>query len=709
MSGLPLSVYLPPDMSIMGKQITTTIAGMYPIKCVPQNIEWKYFQIHGVTVTVTPADPVALTLKVVPDKEFYGKGASITVTATAVDEYDNLVPDAVVGVPAIEPPVGIKPVEANPTKQFLLKEEGVYLMTFRLLAFPQISADITIKVEGSGPLLTIIYPPRGSTIAGKPSVTVMGYVNDDITGIKSFTINGQPVTGVKPDGSFTFLINPVQGMNLIRAEVENGAGMKFSTIQSYYFSFVYYPVNALNPEDGMVHNSLRAFVSDEFFDDGDHDPTHPDDLATIIESFVAGLNINTLIPNPVAESGPYKVYINNVHFGKPTVHINLYDGGMAFSIIIPNLGLDVQLKGSCKFLFIDFCPDFSGDVGVDSILVQANVDVWTGTDKKVHALMDQVQVDLNNINVHINGILGWLFGWLVDVMVDQFAGSIEKAFEQQMGDLVNQTVEDLFAKFELNQTVEIPPLLGNDPTSISILTRPQDVTIKSDGARIGMEGTLYAPQGVTHDVLGSISRANCLSMTPPTFNLPYQSEIEFGIFDDLLNQGLYSIWWAGTLNAKITSEDLATVDLSQYGVSDLNVDLDFYLPPILTDCTEDGNLQVQVGDLYVDADLKFNGIPLKMGAFVQAALSVKLEAVPNDSGGNDVAITILDLDVFELEIVSVNEEFAGSEDALQSLVKDLLLPPLLDKLIGTQLAAFPIPTIDLATLMPDMPVGVELK
>jgi len=695
-------------MEISGKEIHTTVAGMYPIKCVPQNIEWKYFQLYGVTVNVIPADPVDLFLEVVPDKEYYGVGASISVKATAVDEFDNLVPDAIVGVPTIEPPVGIEPSPSNPTKTFLMKEEGVYLLTFRLLSFPQISADIIVKVEGSGPLMTIIYPERGATIKGKPSVTIMGIVNDDITGIESFTINGQPVTGIKLDGTFTHLINPVQGMNLIHAEVENGAGMKGSTIQSFYFSFVYYPVDALNPEEGMVHNSVRAFVGDEFFDDGDHDPNHPDDLATILETFVEKLNISTLIPNPIAESGPYKIYLYNVHFGKPSVHINLFDGGIAFNVVIPNLGLDVKLKGKCKFLGIDFCPDFSGDVSVDVIDVKANIDVWTGADKKVHANMYDVQVVLSSINVDIDGILGWLFGWLIDILVDQFADTIEKAFEQQMADMVNNTVEDLFAKFELNETIEIPPLLGNNPTSISILTRPQDVTILSDGARLSMEGTLFSPQGVTHDVLGSISRSNCLSMTPPTFDLPYMSEIEFGLFDDLLNQGLYSIWWSGTLNASITPEDLGDVDLSEYGVSDLFVDLDFYLPPILTDCTPDDNIEVQVGDLYVKADLLFNGIPLSLGAFVQVAASAELKAVPNEEGGNDISITILDLVVFEMEIVSVSENFQGAEDGLVALIKDLLLPPILEDFIGTEIASFPIPTIDLATLIPDLPVGVEL-
>ncbi len=713
---LPMSVYLPPKMSIHGKFITTNVTGMYPVKCVPQNIEWKYFQLYGVTVLVTPGDPVKLTLKVVPDKQYYGTGSVINVTATATDAYDNLIPDAMVGVPAIDPPGGIEPSPNNPTKTFVLKEEGVYVMTFRLLQFPAVSASLTIRVEGSGPLLSILYPERGATIQGKPSVTVMGIVNDDITGIESFTINGQPVTNVQPDGTFTFLMNPVQGLNMIDAQVTNGAGMSSRVRQSYYFSFVYYPIDASNPEKGMVHNSVRAFLGRDFFDDGDHDPTHPDDLATILETFISKLNINALIPSPIAESGPYKVYLSNVTFGKPRLQIGLYDGGMRLYVVLPNLHLDVKLKGECNFI-IDWCPDFSGDVSVSQITVTADVLLWTGSDKKVHAQMQSADVGLSGIDVDIDGIVGWLFGWLIDILVDQFTSDIEKAFEQQMGDLINNTLEDLFSKFELNETIEIPPLLGNNPAAITILTRPQDLTVKTDGMRISMEGTLTAPKGVNRDVLGSISRANCLTMKPPTFDLPHQSEIEFGAFDDLLNEGLFSVWWSGAINVTITPEDLGDVDLSQYGVSDLFVTLDFYLPPILTDCHTPGNLQVQVGDLYVVADLKFNGIPLKIGVFVYAAASVRLEAVPNAEGGNDVAITVLGLDLFELEFVSIEscqtpgapcEDMSAMKDGLEALIKEVLLPPLLEDVIGKPLASFPIPTIDLATLDPSLPPGIEL-
>ena len=714
---LPMSVALPPQLTILGKTISGVVAGIYTVKCVPETIPWRYFQLFGVTVTVKPGDPAQLLLKVVPDREFYSVGSKIDVIATILDAYQNVVPDASVAPPTISPPTGIEPSPTNPLRTFILRAEGIYIMTFRVINFPEVSNEITIKVEGSGPLITILYPERGATIQGKPSVTVVGTVNDDVTGIASFTINGieVPRTNIKPDGTFTFILNPHQGMNMIDARVVNGAGMESRVRQSYYFYYAYYPVDANQPEKGMVHNSVRAFLLRDFFDDGDHDPNHPDDLATILENMIVGLNINSMIPNPVAEQGPYKVYIRNVRFDRPALSISLFDGGMWIYVRIPNLRMDVFLEGECNFI-IDWCPDFSGHVTVDMVTVTTKVLVWMGNDKKIHAQMQSADASLDGIHVDIDGLVGALLGWLIDILVDNFKSDIEKAVEQQLGDLVNNTIEDLFAKFEINQTFEIPPLIGNQSANIGVLVRPQDLTVMARGMKLSMEGSIYAPRGVSHDVLGSISRANCLSMTPSSFSLPERSEVEFAAFDDLINEALFSVWWSGTLNMTIGKDLLQDVDLSQYGVSDLNVALDFYLPPILTDCNQAGNLQAQVGDLYADVTLKFNGIPMRVGVFVYAIASVELSAVPNPNGGNDIAITLLGIDMLEFDFVSIMacpedqpcQDMSSLKDVLEKLIKENLLPSLLQDYVGKTLFTFEIPTIDLSTLDPSLP-SVELR
>jgi hypothetical protein len=192
------------------------------------------------------------------------------------------------------------------------------------------------------------------------------------------------------------------------------------------------------------------------------------------------------------------------------------------------------------------------------------------------------------------------------------------------------------------------------------------------------------------------------------FALPGTSEIEFGAFDDLLNRAIFAVWWSGALMLTVTSKDIPDTDLTQYGVENLVVKPDFYLPPILTDCNPTGALQAQVGDLFADVSLDFNGIPLHIGAFVDLTATAELSLV-EENGEKKVAIALKSLDLFEIEIVSINEELAGSEDSLVQLLKEQLVPKLTENVFGKPLFSMAIPAIDLSTLDPSIPPGMELK
>lgn len=49
------------------------------------------------------------------------------------------------------------------------------------------------------------------------------------------------------------------------------------------------------------------------------------------------------------------------------------------------------------------------------------------------------------------------------------------------------------------------------------------------------------------------------------------------------------------------------------------------------------------------------------------------------------------------------------KDGLEAIIKDIALPKLLEDFVGKPLGTFPIPAIDLATLDPSLPPGIELK
>lgn len=707
---LPLSVYMTsPVLTLKGRSITTTTAGVYPIKCVPQSEDWSLFQLIPANLVVLPGRPVALTLKAVPNKPFYGKNETLRVTAEAVDAFGNLIPDAELAPVTIVPSTGIEPVATNPTGLFLLKEEGLYTLTFRLKTWPDIYAYLDVVVEGTGPLLTILFPERGMTLTGKPSVTLRGQIADDETGIESVFVNGQNATsGIKGDGSFAFLLTPIkQGLNPVKVVVTNGAGIVSETGLGFYFSPQYYPNKGTDVAAGLVAQGVRAFLGRDFVDDGDHNPP-PDDLATLIETLLTSLDIGALLPNPVAEAGPYKVLLSNLRFGKPTTQLRLYDGGINVYITIPNFSIDVRAEGTCNFI-IDWCPDVSGRVSSANIVAVTDVLLWMDQNGQIRAQTQEVQVALAGLQVDIDGLLGDLLGWLIDILVDTFTDTIEQAIEDQIGTLIDETIQDLLGQFEIDQTFEIPPLLGDGkPSAISLLTKPSALSVEPEGIWLDMAGTLYATKGVSRNPLGSIGRANCMQVGSPTFELPWDSEVSLAAHDDLLNQALFAVWWGGTLNMKITAADLGDVDLSQYGVENLNVDLDFLLPPILTDCPVPGKIQLQVGDLYVHATMDFLYNPLDVGLFIQAAANVTLGLADGEEGP-EVAISLDEVALLDIEIVSINPDFPLDKETLMGLLKDQLIDDLLADVAGTELISVAIPSVDLSSLVADLPPGTTLS
>lgn len=716
----PLSIYLPKNLQLIGKALTTTIADLYLVKCVPQNEDWKYFQLFPASVTVTPGDPAELTVRLIPEKAYYGRNESVQYQTTVHDMYGNVVPDAEMEDVQFSPAIGIEPVTDHP-EILRLKEEGTYTLTFQVAGFPDVKAVKTIRVEGSGPLLNIYYPPRGATIKGKPSVTVTGSVGDDETEITTFTINGEtvPKYNIKPDGTFTHIINPGQGLNLVKAYVENGAGMKYETGRGFYFSYVFYPMDAANPEAGLIEEAVRTFLGRDFFDDGDHTPP-PDDLATIIEQFVISMNLDSLIPNPIAEAGPYQVLVKNITFDKPTVSLHLRDGGLNLWVEITDIHLDVEAKGECKVLFIDFCPDLSGDVSIDKLRILTSVDLWMDENKVVKVKLADVQTLLEDLNVNIEGWLGGLLDPLLDGIVSGFQGTIQRMVEQELINIVDTTVTDLLAKFEINESFELPSILGSKPASIGILTKPSYLKVMANGLWLDMGASIYAPKNISHSSLGSIARANCLSMSPGEFELPYDAQLGLAAFDDVLNQAFFSVWNSGVLNLTIDEETLGDVDLSQYSIDDLSVQLDFYLPPILTDCNEDDALQIQVGDLYADVWVTLMGMyKLKIGLFMQAIAQADLYTKVNEEGQSELAIRLEDIPLLDIEVVSLecledvwNPDMECDFPLTTDQLMDMLLPaiePALAEVNGTELISFAIPAIDLGSLDPSMPAGLAFK
>jgi hypothetical protein len=562
----------------------------------------------------------------------------------------------------------------------------------------------TLKTAECKPKIVISYPPRGITIKGPGPVVVTGTVTSKAAPISSFAISGIQVP-LAPDGSFSYGFVPGQGMNLIVTEAADQAGGTARTTPSFYFSELYYPVDAANPQGSMVQDGILIFLGPEVWDD--NDVSDVDDMATIMVYYMKGLNLGALITNPVSTGNlgwcSYKINISNIKYGDPSVDLIPIDGGLHLFVSIPNFSADIQIDQS-GFL----CPDMNGTAKATSITIDSDVMI-TSTNGVVSAQMASSQVKVNGLDIQISGILGFLLNWLINFFEDSFADQIAASFQQQLGGVIPKAIVDALNSLALDQVIEIKPFMGSgQPVKLSLKTGLSSVDFKKEGAVLGMKATVVTPKVISHNPLGSIGRAACLTGQPEPFSFPMKGQLEMGLHDDFFNQLPFGMYYGGLFHMVLLPSDLGT-DLTQYGLTDVILNVDFLLAPILTGCTKDGKTVLQIGDMRVDGDMKLFGAPVTMTLY--ASMEVEADLVPVDvpGQGKQISVALGQTRIMEVEITQVTGALAGAEDILVGLVKEQLVGKFLSSFAGGAFGSFPVPDIDLSSVNPSVPPGSKIS
>ena len=701
---LPMTIDLADTLSLTGLQVGGTVSGQFMVRCVPAGLDWSTFVLDEALLEVLPGPPVTLAIEAQPPKPYFGVSEVVTIVVLAEDAFGNPVPDAEILPLTVSPDQDF--VATSPTTlRFFV--EGYYTVTAALAADPSVTADLEVAIEGAPPAVTVTYPPRGATLQGlKPSVTVEGVAKDAIAGIQSVTVNGHKAK-LHDDGTFTKVVVPKWGMNELTVEATDGSGAVTRVLQSFYFAERYY---SLDPEIPLVPDSLKLWLAKEFLDDGDHNPTHPDDLATILELVLAGFDLSSALPPSTDIGSGYSLELGNLSFNPPTLNLTPVQGGLQTHIAIKNLSMDVKLHGDCPVLGVDLCPDFSGSVAVNKILLDAFLKA-SAAEGVLDVDLLNPQVDLQGIDVQIDGILGWLFDWLIDFVVNQFTGTIESALESQIGGMLGDTLAQVFDALSITQSIEIPALLpGMTPTSLTFEAALWTLAFAPEGGRVGLGARVLAPNKVPQKILGSIARGTCLKGYPALWQLPGTSRFELGLFDDFLNEALAAVWRNGLLNVSLDQDTIGDLAGSSLPLDGMTVDTTALLPPILNGCDPSGLIKLQLGDLFVEATLLsplFDGGEGKLGVYAYVEASAELVLEDTDEGPM-LSVVIQSLDTFDLHWSYVPPEFEGNEQALEDLLIGQIIDGPVQDMIGVPLGQFPVPTLDLGAMLPGLDTSLTL-
>ena len=330
------------------------------------------------------------------------------------------------------------------------------------------------------------------------------------------------------------------------------------------------------------------------------------------------------------------------------------------------------------------------------------------SDKQPQANIVDFQLGYSGEDLSLNGI-GSLLNPILDAVLALFNGQIESLLKDELQSMLPGVLEELFAQFQLDQSLTIPPLVEGAPeNTVTLRTRYSRLELTMDGVQLGFDAVVQGTKKVVHSPLGSLGRGDC-DDGETVFALSKGSEIAVGIFDDLLNQLLFAVWWGGSLELELNETTLGDLGgtLDGYGIANPVIKLDFFLAPMISDCDGDGALTLGVGDLYIQADFTMLGAPLSVSLFASLLGNASI-SLQNDGTGNSFSVTLEDIQQFEYEFVSVTEGYEDLIPIIDELLQGELLTGALDSLTGTTFGGLALPEIDLSGLVPGIPQGTKL-
>ncbi len=710
-AGVAFTVEAPAELTVVNSTLGFTLegtkAGTYDVTCKPA--DGAPIPLEKDTLSIVAGPSVGIALKLVPAKPAYQVGNQVKVGFDLVDAYGNPIPGGAITDPTVTPTEGITQISAD---QFQFDQEGEYVFHACDATNAAICDDVTGWCDGSAPMLTITYPERGATLDGERRVVVTGTVSEATSQVASLTINGQ-VVSVNVDGSFAFPMVPDQGLNLIDAMVADTFGNEFRTLRSYLYSNYWNPMDQPDPLASLVPKAVKAYLDDTLF--WQEDPTDQATISAILETAVAGLDLKALMPNPVTSVSQeilwttcsYDVYIDSITFGPPDVKIDTVMGGLTINIVIPDLKVDLQLirtDGDWR------CPaDQKGTATATKVVLDTTVQM------NVHPDTHQVLMTASEATLNLEGFDIEIDNWFYNLLVGLLKGTLENLLKDQVQELLvdqinalPEKINELLAKpFE----VTVPELIpGMNAVTLRISLQPQSINFDTNGGAVDLNAAVTSDHTIDRVILGSISRASCLADTPEAFgfDMGNPEKVMLALFDDALNEALYSLWSGRLLNMHLTGADLAElVDLSQYGVEISDLNTAALIPPIVTSCNPNGTLTIQLGDLYLDTTMVLMGEPVIMRVFLFLEVEAQLSLADDPEKGRVIAIQVVNpprLTDMDFEYLESNL----TEQDLRDLFLGALFPVVFQQLEDPFLVE--IPSFNLKGLLgEDSPVALPDK
>jgi hypothetical protein len=562
------------------------------------------------------------------------------------------------------------------------------------------------------PAFQVDYPPRAASILGDgelPQVTVSGTVVSPLGAITSLLINGQATPVDPASGTFQLTLPVSVGTNTLVLEAKDEAGNSGADLRSFLWSTSYLQPDPTTEEAGLLLPGEVAWISAQAFDDQDHSAP-ANDLATLFEAVLGTWDIQPAFPDPLMSNlafwgqGIYAARLTDFQYQQVTAVLNTTNSGLQLVAIFEQATGSLPLsKTACGAAFPEPCfgpNSILGDLSLDALEVRADLNVTVDSAHTVQVAVSGVTVSLVGLSLDLDTPFADLLNILMLGLPNTLQASVSAAFQQgiapALADLLRQTLQSLAWNFTTRidkPDGSLDPLSGEPiGVQIQVVSDFQAATFTKDqGANLSFRSRAL-PQLFTsprsqelEPILGVPARVGCNQPpSPPT--APALTPIEQVLVLDLVNEALFVAWAGGLLDFPVPEALLVGLDQVMPWLTDLALEFQTLLPPLLSDCNPDGALRLQVGQVNILATGRIFGEPFS--TTTRAALELDATWAQCSDG-----LVLQTGEIFIVQAVTEqsNDGTLTAEAMLNHLAQTALLPALTARLATTPLLKFPVP------------------
>jgi len=423
------------------------------------------------------------------------------------------------------------------------------------------------------PRIVVDSPQRGSFHEAGAVVTLAGRCFEGTAPLLGLTVNDVPVS-LDADGSFSHELHPVDGINVIKLQLDDEDGER--AVES--LSLHYGPTNA--PGE-LIESALIVQVSTELLDDDDPDL---DDTASLVEAVL--VDPSTFEGLPSVTYSYAELTLTSLQTGSADVDLTPHAGFLAVSTSMHDLYATFDAQGTGFWDWVEVSGD--ADIGLACVSMELAPSVVGGD---VVVSVQSIDVTLEDMQMDVE----WVPDDLEDYLSDYIADYVEDEMRAMAEDMVATFIDELLsaAAMQFQFSEEIPVTIAVELHAIEV--SPAGLTYTLDARATAAN----SPE--LHPLAGSLRSAGS-PPSPPFSTAPLAVAVD----DDFSNQLMFALWAAGGTAWTFDSAELAAM-----GAEDIPAplgpaaaaDVEIQLPMVVTP-TDLADFDYDVGLGEVHADLE---------------------------------------------------------------------------------------------------------